>query len=150
MSRETILLVEDNPDEAELALFGFGQVCSDYDVQLVPNGEEALDFLFARGQHAGRAEQCKPSLIILDIDLPRVSGFDVLKAVRGAAEYRFTPVVILTTSDEQADILQGYQLGVNSYLCKPVDFESFADLLQQVSHYWLRTNTRPGSGGRAS
>tara|TARA_R100000900_G_scaffold82590_1_gene64714 strand:+ start:206 stop:442 length:237 start_codon:yes stop_codon:yes gene_type:complete len=73
-----------------------------------------------------------------------VSGFEVLRQIRSTPEYRYTPVVILTTSDEQSDILQGYQLGVNSYLCKPVDFESFADLLQQVSEYWLSTNTQPG------
>lgn len=143
MNRETILLVEDNPDEAELALLGFGEIGGDYDIQLVPNGEEALDFLFARGRHADRPKERKPDLVILDIDLPRVNGFEVLKQLRRDPEYRYTPVVILTTSDEQSDILQGYQLGVNSYLCKPVDFESFADLLQQVSRYWLKSNTFP-------
>lgn len=144
MKKETILLVEDDPDEAELALFGFGKVGGDYDIQLTRNGEEALDFLFARGAHAERPESRKPNLVILDLDLPRVNGFEVLKQLRKSADYRYTPVVILTTSDEQSDILQGYQLGVNSYLCKPVDFESFADLLQQVSHYWLRNNAIPG------
>lgn len=103
----------------------------------------ALDFLFARGRHAERPDSRKPNLVILDLDLPRVNGFEVLKQLRQSADYRYTPVVILTTSDEQSDILQGYQLGVNSYLCKPVDFESFADLLQQVSHYWLRNNAIP-------
>lgn len=144
MNRDTILLVEDDPDEAELALFGFGQVGRHYDIQLVRNGEEALEFLFATGRHANRATERPPSLVILDLDLPRVSGFEVLRQIRSTPEYRYTPVVILTTSDEQSDILQGYQLGVNSYLCKPVDFESFADLLQQVSEYWLSTNTQPG------
>lgn len=144
MNKETILLVEDDPDEAELALFGFGQVNSQYDIQLVSNGEEALEFLFATGRHSERPAERMPSLIILDLDLPRVNGFEVLRQARQAPEYRYTPVVILTTSDEQSDILQGYQLGVNSYLCKPVDFESFADLLQQVSEYWLCTNTHPG------
>ncbi len=148
MIRETILLVEDDPDEAELALFGFGQAGNHYDIQLVRNGEEALEFLFATGCHADRPAQRMPSLVILDLDLPRVSGFEVLRQIRQTPEYRYTPVVILTTSDEQSDILQGYQLGVNSYLCKPVDFESFADLLQQVSEYWLCTNTRPGKGGK--
>lgn len=143
MNRETILLVEDNPDEAELALLGFGEIGGDYDIQLVPNGEEALEFLFAYGRHANRPKERKPDLVILDIDLPRVNGFEVLKQLRRDSEYRYTPVVILTTSDEQSDILQGYQLGVNSYLCKPVDFESFADLLQQVSRYWLKSNTFP-------
>ncbi len=148
MNKETILLVEDDPDEAELALFGFSQVGERYDIQLVQNGEEALEFLFATGRHSDRTAQRTPSLIILDLDLPRVNGFEVLRQLRQTQEYRYTPVVILTTSDEQSDILQGYQLGVNSYLCKPVDFESFADLLQQVSEYWLRTNTQPGQQRR--
>ncbi len=144
MNKETILLVEDDPDEAELALFGFSQVNSQYDIQLVSNGEEALEFLFGTGRHTARPAERIPSLIILDLDLPRVNGFEVLRQLRQAPQYRYTPVVILTTSDEQSDILQGYQLGVNSYLCKPVDFESFADLLQQVSEYWLCTNNHPG------
>lgn len=144
MKKETILLVEDDPDEAELALFGFGKISGEYDIQLTCNGEEALDFLFARGRHAERPRSRKPSLVILDLNLPRVNGFEVLKQLRQSSDYRYTPVVILTTSDEQSDILQGYKLGVNSYLCKPVDFESFADLLQQVSHYWLRSNSIPG------
>lgn len=143
MSRETILLVEDNPDEAELALLGFGETHGHCHIQWVANGEAALDFLFARGEYQQRPEHQNPSLVILDIDLPKVSGFEVLKQLRQSEQYRYTPVVILTTSDEQSDILQGYQLGVNSYLRKPVDFDSFADLLQQVSQYWLKSNSSP-------
>lgn len=137
MSRDTILLVEDNPDEAELALFGFGEVGRQYNIQLARNGEEALDYLFGTGHYANRPEDLTPRLVILDLDLPRVNGFEVLRQIRLNPQYRHTPVVILTTSDEQSDILKGYQLGVNSYLRKPVDFDSFADLLQQVSEYWL-------------
>jgi len=143
VNRETILLVEDNPDEAELAMSGFGQANGTYDIQLAPNGEEALEFLFATGRHSGRPASQKPSLVILDIDLPRINGFEVLKRLRQSEAYRYTPIVILTTSDEHSDILRGYQLGVNSYLRKPVDFDSFADLLQQVSHYWLKSNSHP-------
>lgn len=140
MNTETILLVEDNPDEAELALLGFGDIGGDYDIQLAPNGEEALEFLFGYGRHSARPPHRRPSLVILDIKLPKVNGFDVLRQLRQSDHYKYTPVVILTTSDERSDILKGYQLGVNSYLCKPVDFESFSDLLQQVSHYWLKSN----------
>lgn len=143
MSRETILLVEDNPDEAELALLGFGELGGNYDIQLASNGEEALEFLFAYGRYTDRSKTRRPSLILLDLKLPKVSGFEVLKQLRQSEDYRYTPVVILTTSDERSDILRGYQLGVNSYLCKPVDFESFSDLLQQVSRYWLKSNTAP-------
>lgn len=143
MNRETILLVEDNPDEAELAMLGFGQANGTYDIHLAPNGEEALEFLFATGRHSERPPAQKPNLVILDIDLPRVNGFEVLRQLRQSDAYRYTPIVILTTSDEHSDILRGYQLGVNSYLRKPVDFDSFADLLQQVSHYWLKSNSHP-------
>lgn len=143
MSKDTILLVEDNPDEAELALRGFAKMDQKYDVQLARNGEEALDFLFSRGAHVGRPPERKPRLIILDISLPGINGFGVVRQLRTHAEYRHTPVVILTTSDEQSDILKSYDLGANSYLCKPVDFESFADILEQVSQYWLETNAAP-------
>lgn len=141
MTQETILLVEDNPDEAELAMLGFNQIDAGYDIQLAKNGEQALDFLFARGEYEGRDARRDPSLVILDLKLPGVNGFEVLREVRRSEPYRYTPVVILTTSDEQSDIQRGYQLGVNSYLRKPMDFDSFAQLLRQVSDYWLKTNT---------
>ncbi|WP_198411216.1 response regulator [Marinimicrobium alkaliphilum] len=143
MSKDTILLVEDHPDEAELALRGFAKMADDYDVQLARDGEEALDFLFSRGQHRGRPSARKPGLIILDLSLPGIDGFEVVQQLREHSDYRYTPVVVLTTSDEQSDILQSYNLGVNSYLCKPLDFENFSDVLQLVSHYWLRNNAAP-------
>ncbi len=144
MSRETILLVEDNPDEAELALRGFNRLNIDYNLEVVADGEEALEYLFSNGRHSRRPVEHNPALIILDIDLPRLNGFEVLKKIRLDRNYVATPVVMLSTSDERSDILKSYQLGVNSYLRKPVDFDSFADLLQQMSQYWLNTNTRPG------
>lgn len=145
MSKETILLVEDHPDEAELALRGFAKMTDDYDVQLARDGEDALDFLFSRGRHQGRSSARNPGLIILDLSLPGINGFEVVQQLRQHSDYRYTPVVVLTTSDEQSDILQSYNLGVNSYLCKPLDFENFANVLQLVSHYWLANNAAPRS-----
>lgn len=150
MVNQTILLVEDNPDDAELALLGFSKNAdldasgqSTYTIQVEHTGEDALDFLFARGKYEGRCESRKPNLILLDIKLPGISGLSVLKELRKNPGYQHTPVVILTTSDETTDILEGYNLGVNSYLQKPVDFTAFADLLQQISHYWLKKNLAP-------
>lgn len=142
MEKDTILLVEDDPDEVELALLGFRKISGDYDIQVATTGEDALDFLFSRGPHSGRAPERKPDLIILDVDLPKVSGFDVLEQLRQSEEYRTTPVVMLTTSDEKSDMLRAYGRGVNSYLCKPVNFDSFADLLQQTVDHWLHGDAR--------
>lgn len=150
MVMETILLVEDNSDDAELALLGFAKNAapdksgaSNYAVEVVHNGEAALDFLFARRKYADRCNTSDPKLILLDIKLPGISGLSVLKELRQHQRYLYTPVVILTTSDESSDILDSYNLGVNSYLQKPVDFNEFADLLQQISHYWLKRNLTP-------
>ncbi len=140
--RETILLVEDNADEAELAELAFARLNAEYDLQIVANGEEALDFLFASGRYCDRPDYRKPALVLLDIDLPQLNGFDVLRALRSSAAYHHTPIAFLTTSDENADIEEGYALGVNSYLQKPLGFDQFAQLLQDVSHYWLKLNTR--------
>lgn len=143
MSKETILLVEDNPDDAELALMGFAKNDSCFDIEVVNSGEDALEFLFATGKHKDRSSARNPGLILLDIKLPGINGLTVLQRLRSHPCYEHTPVVILTTSDEQSDIVTGYNLGVNSYLQKPVDFVAFVDLLQQISEYWLQTNTSP-------
>ncbi|MDQ2077929.1 response regulator [Marinimicrobium sp. ABcell2] len=135
--------MEDNPDEAELALLGFERVNGPYDVQVVNNGEEAMDFLLACGRFSKRQPNHKPNLILLDVDLPKANGFDVLRRLRQEDAYKTTPVVMLTTSDERADLLRGYQLGANSYLCKPMDFDSFTDLLSQITQYWLGPKPDP-------
>lgn len=137
MNQTTILLVEDNPDDAELALLGFKKINSQYHIQVAPSGEEALEYLFASGRHQSRPPEHKPALVLLDVNLPRLSGFEVLKSLRGSPEYRHTPVILLTTSDEQCDMDRGRALGASSYLCKPVDFDSFTRLLQQISRDWL-------------
>jgi two-component system response regulator len=147
---ETILLVEDNPDDAELALLGFAKnaardisTMNNYRIEVAQSGEAALDYLLGRGKYRGRCPSRNPKLIFLDLKLPGISGLQVLKELRHQPDYSHTPVVILTTSDETSDILESYNLGVNSYLQKPVDFIAFADLLQQVSDYWLKRNITP-------
>jgi two-component system, response regulator len=135
--------VEDNSDEAELALLGFERINRPYNVQVVANGEEALEFLFAYGNYSKRQAIHKPSLVILDVDLPKINGFDVLKRLRHDSSYRDTPVVILTTSDERSDLLRSYQLGADSYLCKPMDFDCFTDLLDQIIRHWLDPDKKP-------
>jgi CheY-like chemotaxis protein len=136
-----VLVVDDEPQILTALARGLQRV--GHEVIVARNGEDALDFLFSRGDHEGRPKERKPRLIILDISLPGINGFGVVRQLRTHPDYRHTPVVILTTSDEQSDILQSYDLGANSYLCKPVDFESFADILEQVSQYWLETNSTP-------
>lgn len=152
MGTETILLVEDNPDDAELALLGFAKNAArnisefnKHRVEVMYSGEAALDFLRRQGKYSDRCPSRNPKLILLDLKLPGISGLQVLKEIRSLPDYRHTPVVILTTSDEPAEMLAGYDLGVNSFLQKPVDFRAFADLLQHVSDYWLKMNLSPTS-----
>lgn len=144
MKNKTILLVEDNIDDIELAILGFEKNASQnssekssYTLEIVTTGEDALNFLFTQGKYINR-KASDPHLILLDIKLPGISGLKVLQEVRKHPSYQQTPIVILTTSDETADILEGYNLGVSSYLQKPVDFGAFSDLLQQISLHWLK------------
>lgn len=149
MATETILLVEDNPDDIELALLGFSRNgrqengAQHYVIEVARNGEEALDYLFARGKFSQRPAENNPNLILLDVNLPGISGLEVLQEIRSHRTYQHTPVVILTTSDETSDIIEGYNLGVNSYLQKPVSFNAFVELLQQIGQYWLKNNITP-------
>jgi two-component system response regulator len=140
---KTILLVEDNPDDAKLTLRAFKRNNMLNPIVVARDGVEALDFLFARGAHAERAGKPPPTLIILDLKLPKLDGLGVLKAVRGDERTRLIPVVILTSSKEEQDLIQGYSLGANSYVRKPVDFAEFQEAVRILGIFWLMTNQPP-------
>lgn len=138
-----ILLVEDNPDDEALTLRALKKNNISNPVVVVRDGAEAVDFLFARGVHAERDPKDLPLLILLDLKLPRLDGFEVLRRVRSDPATRLQPVVILTTSVEQRDIMCGYELGANSYIRKPVDFAEFLEAVRQLGLYWLVLNVPP-------
>jgi CheY-like chemotaxis protein len=141
----TILLVEDNPDDAELTLRALEKHKIANRVVHVSDGEEALDYLFARGKFAGNGEDAMPQLVLLDLNLPRVSGLEVLRSMRADARTRRLPVVVLTSSNEERDLIQSYDLGANSFVRKPVDFAEFMDAAYQLGMYWLVLNEQPSS-----
>jgi len=136
-----ILLVEDNPDDAELAMRALRRHNLANNVVHVKDGAEALDFVFGRGSYEGRND--KPKVILLDLKLPKVGGLEVLKQVKENEATKCIPVVILTSSKEEQDLINGYKLGVNSYIVKPVDFEGFADAVKDLGMYWLLLNEGP-------
>lgn len=138
-----ILLVEDNQDDIDLTLRALKKHKLANDVVVVKDGAEALDFLFARGQHADRDVRNKPQVILLDIQLPKLSGLEVLKELRKYDDTRLLPVVMLTTSKEQRDLAESYGSGANSYIQKPVDFEAFTEAVGQLGVYWLVLNEPP-------
>ncbi len=138
-----ILLVEDNPDDELLTLRALKKQNITNEVVVARDGEEALDYLFGSGPYAGRDLSVVPQLILLDLKLPKVDGLEVLRRVRADERTRLLPVVILTTSREQQDLLQGYGLGANSYVRKPVDFDQFAEAVRQLGLYWLLLNESP-------
>ena len=140
MNHKEILLVEDNPDDVELTRIAFDEAKVANRLVVVRDGAEALDYLFARGEHAGRDAADLPSIVLLDLNLPRVDGREVLQAIREDARTRSLPVVVLTTSTEPFDLESAYALGVNSYIQKPVDFERFVWAVKQVGLYWLVLN----------
>ncbi len=137
---KTILLVEDNPDDVKLTLRAFKRNNLMNPIVVARDGVEALDFLFARGAHAGRAGKPLPALIVLDLKLPRLDGLGVLKAVRADERTKVVPVVILTSSKEEQDLVQGYSLGANSYVRKPVDYAEFLEAARVLGIYWLTMN----------
>jgi two-component system, response regulator len=139
----TILLVEDNADDLELTLHALRSNSLANSIEVARDGEEALDFLFCRGRFSGRAQYSQPSLVLLDLKLPKVDGLEVLRAIRNNPPTRAIPVVILTSSREERDLIAGYQLGVNSYIQKPVDFNQFRDTVKQLGLYWLVVNQGP-------
>jgi two-component system response regulator len=146
MRNKVILLVEDNPDDELLTLRALRRNGVTNEVVVARDGVEALDYLFASGAHSGRDAGVMPELILLDLKLPRVDGFEVLRRLRSDERTRLLPVVILTSSKEQQDMLEGYGLGANSYVRKPVNFEQFVSTIEQLKIYWLVLNEAPPGG----
>ncbi|HJQ28262.1 MAG TPA: response regulator [Rubrobacter sp.] len=146
MRNKIILLVEDNPDDELLTLRALRKNGVTNEIVVAHDGVEALDYLFASGAHSGRDTGVMPQLILLDLKLPRVDGLEVLKRLRSDARTRLLPVVILTSSKEQQDMLDGYGLGANSYVRKPVNFEQFVRAVEQLKLYWLVLNEAPPGG----
>jgi two-component system response regulator len=138
-----ILLVEDNADDVALTLRAFKRSHVLNPIAVVRDGIEALDFLFARGTYGDRASMPLPALIILDLKLPKLDGHGVLKAIRDDERTRLLPVVILTSSKEEQDLISGYSLGANSYVRKPVDFTEFLEAVRVLGIYWLMMNQGP-------
>ncbi len=143
MQPPIILLVEDNPDHEVLALRALTRNGIANEVVVARDGAEALDYLFGTGAYAGRDTATRPQVVLLDLKLPKVDGLEVLRRMRADERTRFLPVVILTSSDEEQDMLQGYQLGANSYIRKPVEFENFIEATRQLKMYWLVLNEPP-------
>ena len=140
---DEILLVEDNPDDVDLTLRAFRKSKIANEIIIARDGVEALDYLFATGEHAGRDNSSLPQLVLLDLKLPRLDGLQVLERIRANAKTRLLPVVILTSSTEQPDLVTGYSLGANSYIRKPVDFQEFLVAVRRLGLYWLLLNQPP-------
>ncbi len=143
MTKKVILLVEDNPDDEELTLRALKKSKIANQVVVARDGEEALDYLFGSGTYAGRSIKDTPTIVLLDLKLPKIDGLEVLRRIRANEHTRFTPVIILTSSQEEKDRLQGYKVGVNSYVVKPVDFSQFSDAINYLGLYWLVLNEPP-------
>ena len=138
-----ILLVEDSPEDMELTCRALKNANLGNHIQIARDGAEALDFIFCEGPHAGRRIEDTPKLILLDLKLPKVDGLEVLQRIKGDPRTKLIPVVVLTSSKEQTDVVKSYSLGVNSYIVKPVNFESFSAAVQELGIYWLLLNQSP-------
>ncbi len=143
MSRNIILLVEDNPSDAMLITHTLEQQNLSYEIVLARDGVEALDYLFATGKFEGRDPNVKPLVIFLDLKLPKIDGLEVLRIMRSSELTKLLPVAILTSSDEEKDIVESYLLGANSYVCKPVDFNEFTRAVIKLGQYWALLNQPP-------
>jgi two-component system response regulator len=143
MKNKSILLVEDNLDDIDLTLHAFKKNKISNEVRVVKDGAEALDFLFGKEKYAERKIDELPTIILLDLKLPKVDGLEVLRQIRENELTKFLPVVILTSSKEEQDIINGYSLGVNSYVRKPVDFNQFTEAVRNLGLYWLLLNESP-------
>lgn len=138
-----ILLVEDNPDDVELTLHALRTNNVTNKIRVARDGAEALDFIFGRGPHAGRSLRDGPKVILLDLKLPKVDGLEVLQQIKSDPSVQRIPVVVLTSSREERDVVRSYELGVNSYIVKPVDFAQFAEAVRQLGLYWTILNQPP-------
>lgn len=143
MRDKVILLVEDNPDDEDLALRAFQRGDVTNPVAVARDGIEALDYLYGTGVHAGRDVSVQPAVVLLDLKLPRMDGFGVLRNIRADARTQCVPVVMLTSSREDQDVLECYRLGANSYVHKPLDFTEFVGAVRQMALYWLLLNHVP-------
>ena len=143
MNEKIILLVEDNRDDIALTLRAFKKSNIQNKVITIEDGEEAIEYLFSKGKFSEKDPLDLPSVVLLDLNLPKVNGFEVLKSIRENPITRFLPVVILTSSREEQDIIEGYKQGANSYIQKPVDFEKFFEAVQTLGLYWLLLNEPP-------
>lgn len=141
--KKNILLVEDNPDDELLTIMAFEDNNIINEVIVARDGEEALDYLFGTGKFKDRNRKILPQVVLLDLKLPKVDGLEVLKQIRSNELTQYLPVVILTTSKEEIDIINSYKLGANSYICKPVDFGQFSEAIKQLGLYWLVLNELP-------
>lgn len=140
-----ILLVEDNPDDVELTIHALKKNNIVNPIAVMRDGQEALDYLFYRGKYAGAAHSL-PNVILLDLKLPKVDGIEILQKIKHDRRLKLIPVVVLTSSKEESDVIRSYDLGVNSYIRKPVDFEQFVDTVKQIGFYWLLINEQPQVG----
>jgi len=138
-----ILLVEDNPNDAEMAMRALRKNNLANNVAHVTDGEEALDFIYARGSYSGRNIENRPKVVLLDLKLPKVDGLEVLKILKSDPGTKIIPVIVLTSSNEESDIIESYTLGVNSYIVKPVDFDKFVEAIKGLGFYWLLLNKSP-------
>ena len=146
MASMTILLVEDNPDDEILTVRELQKQSIVNEIIAVRDGVEALEYIFGTGQYARRDVRDLPRVVLLDLKLPKVDGLEVLRRIRADDRTKHIPVVVLTSSDDQRDVIESYRLGANSYVCKPVNFIQFQEAVRHVKFYWLRLNESPPSG----
>jgi CheY-like chemotaxis protein len=146
MASLTILLVEDNPDDEVLTVRELNKQHIANEIIAVRDGVEALEYLFGTGQYADRDTTDWPTLVLLDLKLPKVNGLEVLRRIRADNRTKYIPVVVLTSSDDPRDVFESYRLGANSYVCKPVNFKQFQEAVRNLQFYWLRLNEPPLSG----
>jgi two-component system response regulator len=147
MRNQVILLVDDSVNDVELTLMAFEESRIDHNIVVAGDGEEALDYLFATGKHTGRDPAKTPEVVLLDLKLPKVDGHDILKRMRADPRTRRIPVVVMTSSSWEQDVIRSYDLGANSFIQKPVNFSAFLDTARQIGQYWLGLNQIPSTRG---